>query len=224
MVRAWLSAEEGSTVRDEYATGEVHAQIAHSLVQRGAVTFRADPFYTFTSGVESPIYIDNRRMLGYVSERIGIVNALSIRAEKLGRFDAVAGTATAGIPWAAWLADSLGLPLLYVRAQAKKWGHERSIEGVARPGDQILLVEDLVFSAGSLATATVNLRENGLTVDHWLAIVTYDTSEALTRAEDMGVKLANLTTVDSALVAAEALGNIDAESASVVADWLQRRR
>src|SRR6266508_4455914 len=137
MAGARLHANERATMKNEHPTEESQTQVVRSLVQRGAVTFRTEPFFTFTSGAESPIYIDNRRMLGHVTERRIIVEALSALAEKLGRFDVVAGTATAGIPWATWLADSLSLPLMYVRAQAKKWGHERSIEGVIRPGDHV---------------------------------------------------------------------------------------
>ena len=95
-------------------------QVARILVDTGAVSFRTAPFFRFTSGVESPIYVDNRRLLGFTGERRTLVAHL-IRAmlrDDADVPDAIAGTATAGIAWAAWIADRLDLPMLYVRSSA----------------------------------------------------------------------------------------------------------
>src|SRR4051794_10674535 len=120
-------------------------QAAEILVRTGAVSFRTEPFYRFTSGVESPIYVDNRRLLGFPAERRKLVAQLLRALLNYDGVEAVAGTATAGIAWAAWVADRLELPMLYVRAEAKRHGQERAIEGTAPEGAAVCVVEDLAF-------------------------------------------------------------------------------
>jgi orotate phosphoribosyltransferase len=196
--------------------------VAEILVSTGAVAFRTDPFFRFTSGVESPVYVDNRRLLGHVAERELVVAELAAAAqsEGSGSVGAVAGTATAGIPWAAWLADRLQLPLLYVRAQAKEWGHARAVEGVAPAGQEVLVVEDLAFTAGSLRAATEHLREAGYVVDKVLTIVSYGTPTAASRMHALAVMHHTLTTIDAALRAASAMGTLDDSQVEVVEQWL----
>src|SRR5215472_19072647 len=112
-------------------------RVATMLVECGAIDFRTDPPFRFTSGTISPIYVDNRLLLGFVEVRRALVAGL---AAAIGGDDdapdAVAGTATAGIPWAAWLADLWGVPMLYVRSGAKEWGRQKSIEGFIGEGWQ----------------------------------------------------------------------------------------
>src|SRR5215469_7459075 len=112
-------------------------RVATILVECGAIEFRTDPPFRFTSGVISPVYVDNRLLLGFVDERRALVEGLAAAAAHdagAPAVDAVAGTATAGIPWAAWLADHWGVPMLYVRSGAKEWGKQKSIEGFIGEG------------------------------------------------------------------------------------------
>lgn len=201
------------------------ALIAEILVRTSAVSFRTDPFFTFTSGVTSPVYVDNRQLLGHVPERRTVVDQLiQSAAPVLEGSEAIAGTATAGIPWAAWIADRLDLPLLYVRSQAKDWGRERAVEGAAPPNARVVVVEDLAFSGGSLLTAARNLREGGFHVQDALCIVSYETPAAQARLEKESLRLWPLTTVDEALAAAEHRGSLDATQVEVVREWLRETR
>lgn len=195
------------------------------LVRTGAVAFRTNPFFRFTSGVTSPVYVDNRQLLGHVKDRSKVVEHL-IRsaAPALGSIEAVAGTATAGIPWAAWIAARLELPLLYVRSEAKDWGRERAVEGTAPPRALVLLVEDLAFSGGSLLAAAKNLRQADFRVEDALSIVSYETPVARQRLEESDLQLRALTTVDAALAAAYEQGSLNEGEAKTVADWLQKTR
>jgi orotate phosphoribosyltransferase len=209
------------------------------LVGTGAVAFRTSPFFRLTSGAESPVYVDNRQLLGHVAERLEVVAALvgtvtgqpvsgqSVTGQSLTKQpapEAIAGTATAGIPWGAWLADRLGLPFMYVRSQAKAWGKESAVEGTAPQGARVLVIEDLAFSAGSVADAAENLREAGFLVEDALTIASYDMPNAHARMRSLGLRHMTLTTIDEALAAAARARQLDDRQVSVVEDWLRDRR
>ena len=201
-------------------------RVATMLVECGAIEFRTDPLFRFTSGVTSPVYVDNRLLLGFVDVRRELVEGLGAVARDDGGAqvaDAVAGTATAGIPWAAWLADLWDVPLLYVRSGAKEWGRQKSIEGLIGDGWRTVVVEDLIFSGGSARRTVATLREAGLHVDKCACIVTYQAPESRRLADD-GVTVTALTTVDQALVAAVRLGKLSASDREVVAEWLSQIR
>jgi orotate phosphoribosyltransferase len=201
-------------------------RVADLLVKTGAVSFRTTPFFRFTSGVESPIYVDNRRLLGFVSERRTICKELAeLAVESCDRqVDAIAGTATAGIAWAAWLSEALSLPMVYVRSEAKAWGQRQAVEGFAPPRARVLLLEDLVFSGGSLIAATEQLRSAGYRVSHCFTIASYELPVAAQRFADLGVLHESLTTIDAALAAAAASGALQAEETDTVGLWLASRR
>jgi orotate phosphoribosyltransferase len=200
-------------------------QVAETLVRTGAVAFRTTPFFRLTSGTESPVYVDNRQLLGHVAERLEVIDAFTSTLTTLPTPpEAVAGTATAGIPWGAWLADRLGLPFMYVRSQAKAWGKESAVEGTGPEGARVLLIEDLAFSAGSLIDAVENLRAAGFLVEDALTIASYELPSAHARMQSLGLRHATLTSIDEALAAAERAGSLDADQVSVVESWLQERR
>jgi orotate phosphoribosyltransferase len=202
----------------------VARRIAETLVRTGAVAFRTEPFFRLTSGTESPVYVDNRQLLGHVDERLEVLGAFleGIRAQPAP--EAIAGTATAGIPWGAWLADRLSLPFLYVRSQAKAWGKESAVEGTAPEGARVLVIEDLAFSARSLVDAAENLRQGGFLVEDALTIASYDMPSAQARLETLGIRHKTLTTIDEALAAAGRAGSLDGTQVSVVEAWLRDRR
>jgi orotate phosphoribosyltransferase len=202
----------------------VARRIAEILVRTGAVAFRTEPFFRLTSGTESPVYVDNRQLLGHVAERLEVVDAFLGVVAARPEPAAIAGTATAGIPWGAWLADRLSLPFLYVRSQAKAWGKESAVEGTAPDGAHVLVIEDLAFSAGSLADAAENLRAMGFQVEHALTIASYEMPSARARMEALGLRHVTLTTIDEALAAAGRAGSLEESQVSLVADWLRERR
>ena len=201
-------------------------QVATMLVECGAIEFRTDPPFRFTSGAESPIYVDNRHLLGFVDARRALVAALAQSASDDAdgiSFDAVAGTATAGIPWAAWLADRWAVPLLYVRSNAKGWGRENSVEGLKKAGWRTVVVEDLIYSGGSVITSIDRLRDVGLAVDTCMCIVTYDIPVGQAIAST-GVMVKALTTVDHALMASVSMGKLSEAQHAIVAEWLAEKR
>lgn len=201
-------------------------RVATMLVECGAIEFRTDPPFRFTSGAISPIYVDNRLLLGFVDVRRALVAGLAAAAgddDGAAAVDAVAGTATAGIPWAAWLADHWGVPMLYVRSGAKEWGRQKSIEGLINEGWRTVVVEDLIYSGGSALRTVGTLRDAGLRVDRCACIVTYQAPESRRLADD-GVTVTALTTVDQALDAAGRLGKLSASDRDVVVEWLSKIR
>jgi orotate phosphoribosyltransferase len=200
------------------------ARMADTLVHTGAIAFRTAPFFRLTSGVESPVYVDNRQLLGHVRERLEVIDAMVGAVSAQDPPAAIAGTATAGVPWGAWLADRLALPFLYVRSQAKAWGKERAVEGFAPQSSRVLVIEDLAFSAGSLLAAAENLREAGFLVEDALTIASYELPDAHARMDALGLRHTTLTTIDEALAAAARAGSLDEEQVSLVRDWLMQRR
>src|SRR5690606_31789448 len=135
-----------------------------------------DPPYKFTSGWASPVYIDCRKLISYprLRQRLMAMAAHQVQ-EACGyeAFDAVAGGETAGIPFAAWLADRLQLPMLYVRKQPKGFGRNARIEGHLVEGQRVLLVEDLATDGGSKLAFADALREAGGVVDHAFVVFFY---------------------------------------------------
>ncbi|MCP4199581.1 MAG: orotate phosphoribosyltransferase, partial [Proteobacteria bacterium] len=118
--------------------------IARSLLEIGAVSLKIDPPFTWASGRLSPIYCDNRLLMSYPERRKDVTKGFEAIIERQGWSpEVIAGTATAGIPHAAWLADRLGLPMVYVRGSAKQHGKGNRIEGVLEAGKKVVLVEDL---------------------------------------------------------------------------------
>jgi len=208
---------------DRTAEDVLADEIAGLLVRTEAVAFRTDPFFTFTSGVQSPVYVDNRRLLGFPDARRVVVAALVAAARALAP-EAVAGTATAGIAWAAWIADALDLPMMYVRSGAKRWGRQQAVEGLATAGARTLLVEDLAFSGGSLVAAAEQLHAAGYRVEECLTIVTYGMPAAQRDFERAGVRHRSLTTIDTALAVAHTTGALSSEHTDLVREWLARQR
>jgi len=150
---------------------------ARMLIEVEAVRFRADEPFRFTSGWASPVYIDCRRLISFPRVRQTLMDfAASIIVREVGfeSIDTVAGGETAGIPFAAWLADRLMLPMQYVRKHAKGFGRDAQIEGDFVPGLRILLVEDLTTDGQSKIKFCQALRDAGAIVSHTFVIFHYD--------------------------------------------------
>lgn len=153
--------------------------IAALLLNIKAVSLNVKDPFRYTSGIISPIYCDNRLIISHPKERNTVIDAFLafIKAQNLS-FDFVAGTATAGIPHAAWIADRLNLPMVYVRSSSKKHGKQNQIEGTFEKGQTGLVVEDLISTAGSCIDAANALREAGAVVNDCVAIFTYALTSA----------------------------------------------
>lgn len=137
-------------------------KIAELLLNIRAVTIDVEAPYHYRSGIISPIYCDNRLIISYPAERNVVVDGLvEIIESQALRPDVIAGTATAAIPFAAWVADRLGLPMVYVRSGQKGYGKERQIEGVLADESRVVFAEDLVTTGGGVLSAINDVRDAG---------------------------------------------------------------
>lgn len=152
-------------------------KVANILLKEKAVFLRPEEPFTWTSGIKSPVYCDNRLLISTVESREYIIKAFSDEVRKLN-VDVVAGTATAGIPWAAWIAQELRLPLVYVRSSSKDHGRQNAIEGAVKPGQKTVLIEDLISTGKSSIAAAKKLEEAEVEVKCILSIFTYDFPQA----------------------------------------------
>ena len=198
---------------------DLHLTAAGILLDIGAVHIRPDEPFTFTSGRLSPVYVDCRRVISFPRARSALMEMgvdLLNRVAGSDAFDAVAGGETAGIPFAAWIADLLGLPMLYVRKQAKGFGRNARIEGVFPQGAKILLVEDLATDGGSKRSFIKAIREAGGEVAHCFVIFHYGTfSRDGGNLAEIGVALHSLCRWQDVLAAAESRGSTATELAAV---------
>ena len=169
-------------------------KISEILLSLNAVMLRTKPPFRWASGILSPIYTDNRILMSYPKEREFIVNSFIklIRKNKI-KFDGFAGTATAGIPWASWLAQKLKKPMIYVRSETKDHGKENMVEGKIEENKAYIVVEDLV-STGSSSLNTINaVRERNGVVEFCISIFTYELEKAKNNFESANIKLLTLT-------------------------------
>lgn len=168
------------------------------LLEVKAVHFRADEPFRFTSGWASPVYIDCRKLISYPRVRNTLMDfAASTILRNIGfeSLDAIAGGETAGIPFAAWIADRLSMPMQYVRKKPKGFGRDAQIEGDFREGSRIVLVEDLSTDGRSKIRFCEALRAAGLRVEHTFVIFHYDIfPETKQTLKDFGLEMHALAT------------------------------
>jgi orotate phosphoribosyltransferase len=206
----------------ERDAAEITARI---LLETEAVLFQPDNPFTFTSGRLSPVYIDCRRLISFPRARRKLMDmgaALIERRVGFESLDAIAGGETAGIPFAAWIADRLSLPMLYVRKQAKGFGRNAQIEGELKDGARVLLVEDLASEGTSKLNFVRAIRQAGGEISHTFVIFNYgifpqiDTSLA---AE--GIALHALATWWDVAAMAEQLGRFEAGQYDKIKSFLE---
>ena len=176
-------------------------RIAQYLLSIEAVRLSLNPPFTWTSGLKSPIYCDNRMIYSHPDARDFIVSALSNRVKNLHiPADVIAGTATAAIGWGALVADRLKLPFVYVRSQTKEHGAKKRIEGDLKPDQHIVVVEDLILTAKSSASTVEALRDEGKCyVSDIVSIFSYELIAGLEKAREMKVRLHPLATLSMLL-------------------------
>ena len=196
-------------------------EIAENLLKRGAVKVSIDPPFTWTSGIKSPIYCDNRKMISFVDERKAVVEGFKKMIEESGvEFDVIGGTATAAIPWAAFLAYELGVPMVYIRPEKKEHGAGKQIEGDLAAGQKVLIVEDLVSTGGSSVNAALAIREEGqCQVTDIFCIVTYGFPKAVSAFAAAGLKMHALTNFDTLAEVAVEMGSIGQEELKIVLEF-----
>ena len=173
--------------------------IADHLLQIKAVQLNAEEPFTWASGLRSPIYCDNRKILSHPEIRKEIVKGLVELSIGFAGIQAIAGVATAGIAWGAWLADALNLPFVYVRSKAKEHGLKNQIEGELDPASRLLVVEDLVSTGGSSIDAILGLEEAGHQVLGLISIFQYGFDTAKQRFAEKKLSFISLTDFHSLL-------------------------
>ena len=187
---------------------EIARLTARMLLEIGAVNFNTDTPYTLASGLPSPSYIDCRKLISYPRIRSTLMDFLTItvmRGAGFEAFDNIAGGETAGIPFAALVAERMALPMTYVRKKPKGYGRNARIEGDMREGQRVLLVEDLTTDGGSKLSFVDAIRETGATCGHTAVIFYYDIfPETEKTLGDHGVALHHLCTWWDVLAEAKA--------------------
>ncbi|WP_255668340.1 orotate phosphoribosyltransferase [Brevibacillus daliensis] len=200
-------------------------QAATHLLEIGAVHLRPDQPFTWTSGIKSPIYCDNRITMSYPVVRQFLATSFAeLIKERFPEAEVVAGTATAGIPHAAWVADQLELPMIYVRDKAKGHGRQNLIEGQLPQGKKVVVIEDLISTGGSSLKAAKAVEEAGGTVLGVIAIFSYQFKEALATFEEAGFPLHTLSHYSALLEIAREKGTITAEQEKVLSNWKENPR
>lgn len=195
-------------------------KIAEVLLRINAVTLRTKPPFRWASGILAPIYTDLRILMSYPKEREFILNSLVklIKKNKI-KFWGFAATATAGIPWAAWLSQNLKKPMVYVRSEAKGHGKENLVEGKVEKGKTYLVVEDLVSTGGSSLNTINAVREKGGIVEHCIAIFTYELEKSQNNFASANTNLLALTNFTSFVKTALQKKHISREQLAHIMDW-----
>ncbi|MEB2278615.1 orotate phosphoribosyltransferase [Lysinibacillus xylanilyticus] len=195
-------------------------EIAHAMLKVGAVELNPTELFTWASGIKSPIYCDTRLTISDPVIRKQLANGLaSLIKENFGTTEIVAGTATAGIPHAAWVSDILELPMVYVRSKAKEHGRGNQIEGKYASGQKVIVVEDIVSTGGSSITAVEALRAAGCEVLGVVCVYTYNLPRAEQAFDEAGIKYVSLTNFDYLIEAANESGAIKEEDIPFLKDW-----
>lgn len=193
-------------------------EVAEALLNVGAVKLSVSEPFTFTSGIKSPIYCDNRKMIGTVAERNIIIDGFVELLNEID-FDIVAGTATAGIPWAAFIAERMNKPMAYIRSKPKDYGAGKQIEGADVDGKKVVVIEDLISTGGSSIKAVEATRKEGGIVVEVTAIFSYEFEKAVNNFKEADTGLRTITNFSTLLEVAKDKSVIDGEQLELASKW-----
>ncbi|GEL75939.1 orotate phosphoribosyltransferase [Tenuibacillus multivorans] len=195
--------------------------LAKQLIDIGALKVNTEHYFTWTSGLKSPIYCDNRLIISYPDVREEVINQfVKVIEEKYPDTDVIAGCATAGIPHAAWVADRLNLPMIYVRNKPKSHGLNNQIEGCLIEGQKVVVIEDLISTGGSSIQAANAVKEAGGDVLGIVSIFSYNMKVSIENLKESGYPSHSLLTFDSLM---EELKSTNSYEDSDVEDLLKWR-
>jgi orotate phosphoribosyltransferase len=194
--------------------------IAQVALEIGAIRINAQQPFTWASGYKMPIYNDNRLLLGNAQNRTlvskgfqGLLKKCSIDVE------VIAGTATAGIPYATTLADLLQVPMIYVRSASKSHGMGNKIEGILKKNQQVLVIEDLISTGGSAVNALTTVREAGGIVDHCFSIFSYGFPESLEKFKSVSCQVHSILDFSELLKVAQSTQDISSNDIQTLQSW-----
>ncbi|KAA0123125.1 orotate phosphoribosyltransferase [Methylobacterium sp. UNC378MF] len=199
-------------------------EAAKMFLEIGAVLFYKDEPFKFTSGWASPVYTDSRKIISFPRLRSTLMDfatATIVREIGYEKLTHIAGGETAGIPFAAWIADRMMLPMQYIRKKPKGFGRNAQIEGEIVEGARTLLVEDLATDGRSKVNFCNALRESGAQVDHCFVLFYYDIfPDSAALMQEIGIKLHYLTTWWDVLAVAKEMGTFDPKTLAEVESFL----
>lgn len=199
---------------------ELSHELARDLLAIKAVQINPNNYFTWTSGIKSPIYCDNRLTMSHPAIRKKISDAFVQLIEQMDeKPDVIAGCATAGIPHAAWLADKLNLPMVYVRSKPKGHGKGNQIEGEFKSGQKVLVIEDLISTGGSSIEAAVAMQQEGADVMSVLAIFTYGLQKSHENFSNAKIPFQTITSFDELVAALVEDGEIGTGEKDKLISW-----
>ena len=195
-------------------------QIAAYLLEIEAVALRPKQPFTWTSGIKSPIYCDNRLTMSFPQVREFIAESFAnIIREQYPDAEVIAGTATAGIPHAAWVSQKLALPMIYIRDKAKGHGKENQIEGLVKEGQKVIVIEDLISTGGSSLKAAQAVQAAGANPLAVVAIFSYQLDKAVQAFEEAGIPLQSLSNYTALMDVALEQGKIEQDDIELLKSW-----
>lgn len=194
--------------------------IALDLLKINAVILRPNAPFKWSSGWNSPIYCDNRLTMRYPKVRKKIARKfVELIKEKYADVDVITGTATAGIPHAAWIAENVDKPMAYVRAKAKAYGLGNQIEGVVQKGESTVIIEDLISTGGSAISVVEALQFISADIKAVMSIFTYGFDKSIQRFENANVPLYSLTDYETLIDVASKNGYVDSADLKTLSEW-----
>lgn len=195
-------------------------EVARKLLEIKAVSLQPNDPFTWASGLKSPIYCDNRLTMSDPATRKLIAKGLAVLIKTYyPTVDVIAGTATAGIPHGAWVADLLELPLIYVRGKAKEHGKGNQIEGQLLPGQKVVIIEDLISTGGSALEAATAVKRAGGEVLGVAAIFTYGLPQGLANFSEADVKAVTITDYETLIAQALKIDAINSDELDLLLEW-----
>ena len=195
-------------------------EIAKDLLKIQAVKLSPNEPFTWASGIKSPIYCDNRLTISYPKIRTAIAKGIAeLISERYPKVEVIAGTATAGIPHAAWIAAELDLPLVYVRSKPKDHGRGKQIEGVLHPGAKTVVIDDLLSTGGSVLKAVKAAQNEGADVLGVGAIFSYQLQAIVDNFRQADLSYFTLTNYSELLEAAVETNYISTTERAAVEKW-----
>ncbi|ALV21234.1 MAG: orotate phosphoribosyltransferase [Carnobacterium sp.] len=198
----------------------IEKTIAKHLLDIKAVSLNPNNPFTWASGMKSPIYCDNRITMGYPAVRKEIAQDMAdLIRENYPSVEVIAGTATAGIPHAAWVAEVLDLPMVYIRSKAKEHGKGNQIEGRLVPGQKMVVIEDLISTGGSVIDACGAAAKEGAEILGVAAIFTYELPKGLENFKKHEIALKTLTNYTTLIEVALETKAIEQEDVSLLKQW-----
>jgi orotate phosphoribosyltransferase len=193
-------------------------KIAEILLDTESVHLKGNPddFFTWTSGIRSPIYCDNRQLISYPEHRKFISQCF---AKTVQDAQIIAGTATAGIPWGAWVADELSLPMIYIRSKAKAHGLKNCIEGKMIKDAKVAIIEDLISTGKSSIHAANEVIKDGMQVSKIYSIFSYNLNIAESNFKSHNSEYISLCSLEDLLEVAQERGIINSQEVETIRQW-----